>query len=458
MVETTTKKTQKKPVELLKIAIPAILESIFSVIIISIDTKMISSLGSSAISAVTLSSQPKLLFFSIYIAIGITVSIFVAQLYGKKDNEAASACFQKVLKITILTSVVLGALIALLAYPIMFVCNRQAESLDQSVIYFRIIMGALVFQAVLYIVNAALRGLGKTVLPFISNVCMGVVDIILNYLLIEGHFGFPRLEIAGDAIATVTGTAVACVISLIGLVKKSNFITLKGFFKKKAEKYKELMISFRKKTLNIVAENILQRIGFLLSSIIISLISTDQSAIYSVGMILFSYSMSFSEGFQNAIISLVGRSKGANNKKDIKEYARVGLIIGLITSLIISAVYILIRYWFFSRYFKTEDLINLASMQVWVIIPATICQLLRYVSIGALRGLGEVKAPRRIATICVLLIAPPISYVFAILLNLGLWGIWIGILSSQFVWAVTSVIVSKVKMKKELALMEDTNG
>lgn len=58
---------------------------------------------------------------------------------------------------------------------------------------------------------------------------MGVTDIIFNYFLIEGRCGFPRLEVAGDAIATVLGSAAACIIGLAALSRKSLFLSMKGF-------------------------------------------------------------------------------------------------------------------------------------------------------------------------------------------------------------------------------------
>ena len=71
-----------RTIEFLKIAFPAILESLVSVIIATIDTKMIACLGKPAISAVSFTTQPKLIFFSVFFALGTTVSILVAQAYG----------------------------------------------------------------------------------------------------------------------------------------------------------------------------------------------------------------------------------------------------------------------------------------------------------------------------------------------------------------------------------------
>ena len=214
--------------EVLKISIPAMLDSLVAVIITSIDTRMISVLGPEAISAVSFTTQPKMIVFAVFFALGAATSIFVAQAYGREDAEEANACFHTILRVTVLLSVSLGILTGVLARPIMHLCNHQADTVEMSVTFFRIIMVCMIFHSVSVIINSALRGIGKTKVTFFSSIAMGAVDIVMNYLLIEGRLGFPRLEVAGDAIATVCGTFAACVFSICYLKRSDGFLHLKG--------------------------------------------------------------------------------------------------------------------------------------------------------------------------------------------------------------------------------------
>ena len=151
------------------------------------------------------------------------------------------------MKIAIIVSVVIGIITAVLAEAIMRICNHQDDTLDLSVSFFRIIMGFMFFQAVSTVLNASLRGIGKTKVTLVSNVAMGITDILFNYLLIEGRLGFPRLEIRGDAIATVLGSISACIISIIVICSQNDFIHLKGFFTEKGFSDRErLRIIFNK--------------------------------------------------------------------------------------------------------------------------------------------------------------------------------------------------------------------
>lgn len=66
-----------------------------------------------------------------------------------------------------------------------------------------------------------------------TNVTSNTINIILNYLLINGHFGFPALGIQGAALATVTGTVVGCVMSILSITKQDGFLNLGYILKNK---------------------------------------------------------------------------------------------------------------------------------------------------------------------------------------------------------------------------------
>ena len=119
--------------EIAEIGIPAVMESLAAVIITTIDTKMISGLGSQALSAVSLTTQPKLIFFCVFYALGTTVSIFTSQALGRKDAKEGNTYFHLILRVTVLLSLILGIGAAVFARPIMMVCNRQPDTVEMSV-------------------------------------------------------------------------------------------------------------------------------------------------------------------------------------------------------------------------------------------------------------------------------------------------------------------------------------
>ena len=446
----------EKMKEFIGIAIPAILESIVTVVITSIDTKMISVLGKQAISAVSFTAQPKLIFFSVFFALGTAVSIFVAQANGRHDEEGANYYFHSILKITIILSLVLGILLWFLARPVMMLCNRQPDTLEMSVSFFRIIMGFLFFQALSIVLNAALRGIGRTKVTLASNLAMGATDILFNYLLIEGRLGFPRLEIQGDAIATVMGTVAACLVSCIFLRKHGGFLRLKGCLRVKIFRNREGVRNIMEKAGNTIFENIFTRIGFLLSSIIVSLLSSDETAVYAVAMILLNYTFAFGDGTQNAVVALAGRSFGEGSKEEFRQYARIAVFFGGVCGVFLGILYLVTAEPFYRAFFTDREAVSMGKQYSVVAAFLTVVQILRIVQVGILRGMGEVRIPRYLATICVFLVNPSVSYVLTILAGLGVWGVWAGSVVSQCTWLVLSTVLCRRYREKRMLAVEES--
>ena len=429
----------KEKSEILKIGIPAVLESLLAAVVTSIDTQMISPLGKGAVSSVALTAQPKLLFFSIFFALGIAVSIFVSQAYGKKDRAEANAYFHWVLRLTIALSVVMGIALSVFATPVMRLFSRQTETLAMSVDFFRIVTGYMVFMAISTVINAAMRAIGKTNVTLVAGVLSGAVDILLNYCLIEGHWGFPRLEIKGDAIATVAGTVVSCAVSIVYLARHSDFLSLRGFFTV-WRRDRTMVRNIVGKSSHIVFENLFTRIGFLLSSLIVSCLSADATAVYFTAMLLMNYTFAFGDGMQSTVVALTGRSVGAKQYDLFWRYVRWGRRAALILAAALSAIYLIGARWFYALFFSDAESVATGVEYTVCVAVIVFLQLTRIVNIAALRGLGEVKAPKRIAAFCVLVINPGIAYLLTIVGPYEVWGIWTASLVSQAAWCLMSYI------------------
>lgn len=429
------------------IGLPAIAESLAAVIITSIDTKMVSALGPQAISGISFTTQPKLIFFSIFFALGTALNMFIAQTYGKKDKEGANEYLKSILKITIILSLILGALLFIAAEPIMELCNQQEDTIHYSISFFRIVMGLMIFHNISVVLNGALRGIGENRITLISSLSMGLVDILFNFLLIEGRLGFPQMGVMGNAIATVLGTAVACLVSYIGLVKKQNFLSLKGVFSYSLGKNKERTKIIRSKAGDYVLENIFIRIGFLISSVISSYLASSQTAVYSVGMILFNYSFAFADGLGKATLTLVGNSAGAKNIQDVYYYKNTIYKIGLACSLILSLIFIFGSRLFFSFFFDDQNSLQEGFYTSLIICLLVFLQILRFIDISSLRGIGQSRIPKRIALLCVLFVNPITSFLFSRVFMLDIWGIWLASFITQAVWFLAGSIQCKKHLK-----------
>jgi Na+-driven multidrug efflux pump len=212
------------------------------------------------------------------------------------------------------------------------------------------------------------------------------------------------------------------------------------------------MSNIRVKAGNTVIENLFTRIGFLLSSIIISGLSSDVTAVYSVTMILLGYSFAFGDGIQAAVVTLTGQSMGAKQYREIKDYVRLSRILGVVVSVVLSAVYIIFARRFFSQFFQDEEAIAQGISYTYVAAGLTLLQIIRIINVAAMRGMGEVKAPRIMATVCVLIISPAVAFTMTSVLHYGVWGIWAASVTSQICWFIMSCVKEHQCMQRVLSL------
>ena len=338
----------------LGMAWPAVLESFFIALAGMIDVKMVSNLGSYAVAAVGLTTQPKFLGLAFFIATNVALSALVARRFGEKRREDANQVMITALVMSILVCAVISTLCVTLANPIINLCGSQPDTHAAAVTYFRIIMGGIIFSVISMTINAALRGSGNTRIAMTTNVTSSVLNICGNYLLIEGHFGFPALGIAGAAIATVFGTVVACGMSIFSLRHPDGFVSLPHIFKIKIRPaWKSVQELFRLSG-NILVENLLMRIGFIATALVAASLGTDVMAAHQVGMNVLTISFSFGDGMQVAAVALTGRSLGEGQKELAKTYGRLCQRIGITISLILAILFLVFGRWFYGLYFPTE--------------------------------------------------------------------------------------------------------
>lgn len=429
-------------VEMAKIALPAMLESLLTVLIAVIDTKMIAVLGDRAISAVSLTTQPKIFVLSVFFALSVALSVFIAVAKGKNDGDEARQYLFSILKLGLAASFILGAFLFAFARPVMEIVSKQKETLALSADFFGIVMGLMIFQVASVILNGALRGLGKTHVTLIAAVAFGATDICFNYLLIEGNFGFPRLGVTGNAIATVLGSAAALFVSFLA-VKRDNFLGFNGFFGHRFFRYPKILSEIKYKAGNIVLENLAMRVGFLISGVIVSLFPATDTAVYFVGMLLMNFSFACGDGLQSAATAILGQKLGEGDIISAKRSLNQFLKAGIFVALAFSSIYIIFADNFFGAYFKNAEAISQGKIAACFVAAITCFQIERIITVAALRAAGETKLPRQAATLCVTVINPAASFILAYGLGLGITGIWQASLLTQTLWFMLIFVKSR---------------
>ena len=415
----------------INVAWPAIVESFFVAFAGLVDSLMVSSLGSDAVAAVGLTTQPKFVGLSLFFALNVAVSALVARRRGEKRQKEANQLLFTALLFVVTAAALLGVLFVALADPIMKLCGSTAETHDGAAAYFQIIMGGMIFNCVQMGINSAQRGAGNTRITMRTNLTSNTINIIANYLLINGHFGFPAWGIRGAAVATVLGTVVACVMSVLSILKKDSFISIPYIRKNRIRPTFQAFSGLVRVGYSVFFEQILMRVGFLLTAVMAADQGNDAMAAHQVGMNIMSLSFSFGDGLQSTAVALIGRSLGEKNEKRAKDYGAFCQRMGGIISVCLALIYFLGARFVYSLFFKEEHIIEIGVRIMYVVIVVVIFQVRQVIYMGCLRGAGDTFYTAVASTVSVTVIRTAVSYFCGYVLNWGIVGIWIGVLGDQ---------------------------
>ena len=154
METTLDKKTIIK--DAIKMAWPAVLETFFVSLASMIDTMMVSNLGTYAISAVGLTTQPKFIALALFFSMNIAVSALVARRFGQKDQRNANQILFTALVYTVICAIIITGITVYFASDIIRLCGSNADTHDAGTMYFIVIQAGMIFNVLSLSINAAL--------------------------------------------------------------------------------------------------------------------------------------------------------------------------------------------------------------------------------------------------------------------------------------------------------------
>ena len=413
------------------IAWPAVIESFLIALVAFVDNIMVSGLGAYAVAAVGLTTQPKFIAFAFFISLNVATSALVARRKGENDRIAANRTLKQVLTIMVIMIIIITVVFYTFAEPLLLFVGAQSDTIVASTDYFRIIIGFSFFQLISMTINAAQRGVGNTKIAMRTNVISNLVNVFFNYLLIHGNFGFPALGIKGAAIATVIGSAFACVISIMSICNPEGYLYI--FLEKGIRFDKRTLKSVAELSSTTMAEQIFMRIGFLLFTMVVSNLGTEAYAAHQVGMNCMHLSFAFGDGFNVAAVSLVGQSLGAKRKDLAAMYGSACQLFGMTVSLFLCGFFIVGGETLYSFFFTEPHIIAMGGKITKVLAVMLFLQIRQVITAGCLKGAGDTKFVAMVAFISITIIRPLGAWFFCYPLGLGLIGAWTGTLVDQCV-------------------------
>lgn len=419
----------------LAIAWPSTVEGALMSIIGSVDTMMVGTLGAASIAAVGLTGQPRMIMLLFAQAVCIGTTALCARRKGAQDQAGANSCLNQSLSII----TVIGIFMTLIGYfgaPwLMMLGGANEDTMALSTEYFRIISLAFLPSCWQMCICAAMRAIGKTRVTMVTNITANLVNVCLNYVLINGKLGFPALGVRGAAIATACGTIVASFICIAVVLRKG------GYYHLALPRFDKVTLSgLTKVGSSSMVEAVCLRLGFLMLARLIAGIGTNAFAAYQIVSQVTSLSFTLGDGVSTAGTSLVGQSLGAKRKDLAMAYSKVAYRIGAMAALLLVTFIAIFSRQIALLFTTDEEIIRGVTMSLYVVILSMVPQNGRVVQSGALRGAGDVKFVAVCALLSVTLLRPILTYLFCYPIA-GLFpGLQIAVMAPWIAFLIDSIV------------------
>lgn len=338
----------------LSIAVPIMLQQFIATFVNLIDNIMIGSVGSLALTSVTVANKVYLIFNSTMFGICGAAGIFIAQYYGAKEHQKCQKVFD--INIVCCFTVACFFISALLFYPrqLMEIFTHNEAVIQESLRYIRFAILTYIPYAISYSTMMALRAININRIQLRIGIITVLTNTVLNYILIFGHFGLPALGIQGAAIATAIARSLEMIIYLVLLVKHQYLLTISfSIFHLDLS----LIQSMIKKAIPLTMNEILFSLG--LTMIFLSYMRCDESLIAAISVedTVMQIAYIIFGGLSSAISILIGNRLGANQIQEAKDNAyrliAFGVCVGVGISCILAFVAPMI-----ASFYNVSDLIK----------------------------------------------------------------------------------------------------
>lgn len=319
--------------KILKLALPITAQQFMLALVSACDAFMLGGLNQNSLSAVSLASQITFVFNLILTALTIGENMFVAQYYGKRDFDGLRTSAGLVLRYVFIISILFLLAAFFIPETLMRLFTNDTILIDYGIKYLKVIGLSYIFSGVLQVLQGILKNCGYAGRCTIISAVVVCVNIILNVILIYGYMGFPRMEIAGAALATVIANGLGLVITIYILhLKKEFWIGVKDI------KNREVHITrkFWKHVYPVLFNELAWGGGFTMYSVILGHLGSDAIAANSIANITKNLLICGCTGFGYGGSIIVGNLLGKGNLSEAKKNGNIlcktSVFLGVVTA------------------------------------------------------------------------------------------------------------------------------
>ncbi len=418
------------------IALPSLVELILTQLTSMADQIMVGHLpgqeGINALAAVGLAAQPKFLLMTMIQALNVGATAMIARFRGQQNREKANLVFKHAILLNLGMSVLFMCLGLGFCEPLirfMGGAGISEETLMQGVSYLNIQLYGFVPLCLGITVTAALRGIGDTTTPMVYNTVANVVNLFFNYVMIYGHFGVPKMGVAGASLATVIGQTVAFFIAMAVAFGKKHYVYLR--FRERFRFDRELMGRVVSIGLPSMVEQLLMRLGVIIYTRQVTGLGDTIYAAHQICMSIQALTFMMGQAFASAATTLIGQSLGKRRYDMAAVYMRMSRNLGIASSLVLMCLMVFLNEEIIGLYKNAPEIIALGAPILILLAGSQPFQADQFIVSGGLRGAGDTRYAAVVTAVTVLGLRTVLCFGLIRFFNLGLWGAWIALVADQ---------------------------
>ena len=410
----------------IRLAFPVVLSQVGQVTVHLVDNMMVGHVGTTELAAASFANN--VFMIGMYFGMGITYGLtpLIGKAFSKgKFNEVAvllkNGIFTHIAAAFVLTAVMFGT------YFILPLLGQPPEVLNLAKPYFLLLCLSYLPFMLFFSMKQFFEGIGNTKMAMQITLSANVVNVIVNYVLIFGKFGFPEMGLVGAGIGTLVSRLFMAFLFVLYIYKIPKF--KKYFVEARKQVFSmDKIKSILKIGIPIGFQIIVELLAFGIGAIMMGWLGEIPLAAHQVAIGLAAFTYMVSLGVSQANTIRVSHQMGVKNYKALKMAAFASTHLVLVFMLLMGVVFVIARNYLPLMFTLDTAVIDIAA---GLLIIAAIFQVfdgLQVIMLSTLRGMADVKLPMFIAFFAYLLIGIPTSYILTFVLNFGPQGIWFGYL------------------------------
>lgn len=419
------------------------------------DNVMVGQLGTAELAAVSLGNSLVVAFMYVGIGFSTAITPLVAEADGANDKHEA----KRVLKHGIVLCTVLGValfLLILACKPLLYMAKQPEEVVELAIPYLNLVAFSIIPMLIFQAFRQFSEGMSQTKFPMYATIIANVLNIVINYLLIFGSFGFPKMGIIGAAVGTLISRVVMLIFLYVVLRSKKTYREFVSNFN-----FKNIEKKMLRKQINLGFPSSMQvffEVAIFTGAVWLSgVLGKNVQAANQIALNLSSMTYMVGVGLSVAAMVRVGNQKGLQNFGELRRIAKSMFFLTFAIEAVFAALFLIFRDWLPTLYLDENDVANqmdnleVIGLAAKLLLIAAFFQIsdgIQVVVLGALRGIQDVKVPTLLTFVAYWLIGFPISYYLGLYTEFKSVGIWIGLLSGLSVSALLLYIRFTILTKR----------